>query len=162
MYLTAILAAVIGVSGLQSLWPGAGYRRSVTIALWVGLAVSLTALWQSQPKEAGQSWLSWLSDWSQSHYKLHVVWLMFLGTMAVAGAWALRRDSRARTWLHASVVCAFLGTAVTLVGLAMLSRFGGVEPMQEVWKYGAIAAGQSSIAWILLMYLNLSPRETSA
>lgn len=161
IYVTAILAGVIGVTGLHLLWGGPGYRFWLTIALWVGLAVACSTLWFTDPREPSQSWASWLSDWSQSKYKLHVVWLIFLASTAVCSSWALRLSSRMEAWINASVVCIFIGTALTLIGLALLPHFGGMEPVRGAWKYGVIAAGQSSIAWILLMHSSLIHRRAA-
>lgn len=161
VYLTAILAGVIGATGLSQLWTGPGYRFWSPIVLWVGLAVACTTLWFMDPRGSGQSWTSWLSDWSQSKYKLHVVWLVFLASTTVCGSWALRLNSRMETWTHASIVCAFIGTALTLIGLALLPYFGGLEPVRGAWKYGLIAAGQSAIAWILMMHLSAVHRRAA-
>lgn len=158
IYLTAILAGVIGVSGLRMLLGGEAGRAWMSYALWLGFGIGLAAAWFADPKESTQTWTSWLSDWTQSRHKLHIVWLIFVGTAAVAGSWALRPRSREHPWIQASIACAFAGTALSLIAVTILIHLGGFAPL-PVWTYGAIAAGQSSLAWILLMYLSVSARK---
>jgi len=154
MFLTAILAGIIAITGLRILLDGEGCRAWLSYALWLVFGIGLTALWFADPKEPQQSWMGWVSDWTQSRFKLHVVWLIFAGTLAVTGSWALRSRGHVESWIHASIGCAFLGTALTLIGVAILIYFGGFAPL-PVWMYGAIAAGQSSLAWILMMHLSI-------
>ncbi|MBN2560059.1 MAG: hypothetical protein JXQ75_03920 [Phycisphaerae bacterium] len=158
VYATAILAGIIAITGVHMLFTNEVHRLWLTIALWVTFAVGLTVMWFADPKEPEQSWASWISDWTQSRYKIKVVWLIFLGTLAIVGSWALRPRSQTETWIRASIACVFLGTAMTLVGLALLFYRGGFTPL-PVWSYGAIAAGQSALAWILMMQLSLSARR---
>jgi hypothetical protein len=161
IYLTAILAGLIAITGLNVLSAKQPNRAWISYALWLALGIGLAAMWFSIPKQSAQSWTSWLSDWTQSKYKLHIVWLFFLGTTAIAGCWALRPNSRPDWWMHASVVCAFAGTTLSLIGVAVLIYCGGFAPL-PVWTYAAIAVGQSSLAWILMMYLSLTARSRPA
>jgi hypothetical protein len=154
IYLTAILAGLIAITGLNVLSAKEAGRTWMSFALWLALGIGLAAAWFAYPKEPTQSWVSWLSDWTQSKYKLHVVWLIFLGTAAIAGSWALRPQSRPDSWMRASIVCAFAGTILSLIGVAVLIYCGGFAPL-PVWTYAAIAVGQSSLAWVLMMYLDL-------
>lgn len=161
MYLTAILAGVIGVAGLRMLLAGPAGRIWVSYALWLTFGIALTALWFADPKEPAQPWQSWLSDWTQSRYKLHVAWLFFVGAAAVAGSWAMPPLSRLDRWMNAAMICPFVGTALSLIGVSILIYRGGFAPL-PVWTYIVIAAGQSSLAWVLMMHVNLTARQTTA
>jgi hypothetical protein len=158
MYLTVILAGVIAAAGLHLLSADGAYRAWLSYALWLVFGFSLAALWFLDPREPEQSWTSWISDWTQSKYRLHAIWAMFLGSLTVAGSWALRPHSRAEAWMHASIYCAFLGTVLTLISITLLDRFGGFATL-PVWIYGAIAAGQSSLAWVMMMHLSFAERR---
>lgn len=154
IYLTAIHAAVLAVAGLRLLRLGEAARAAVGYTLWLVLGAGLAWMWMLDPREPSQSWLSWLSDWAQSPHKLHVVWLIFFAAAASASAWALRPTAKVESWVHASIVCAFLATAVTLIWLAVLSYFGGFDSL-PIWTYAAIAVGQSLPAWVLLVQQSL-------
>jgi len=154
IYMTAILAAIIAVAGLRLMQLSEAVRTTLGYALWLVLGAGLTWLWMLDPREPSQSWLSWISDWTQSPQKVHVVWLLFLAAAAGAGAWAFRPTARRESWAAATVVCGFLGTALTLLWLAVLSYFGGFESL-PIWTYAAIAVGQSLPAWVMLVQQTL-------
>ncbi len=154
IYMTAVLAAIIAVAGLRLLQLGETFRAALGYAMWLALGAGLAWLWMLDPREPAQSWLSWISDWTQSSHKVHVVWLLFLAAAAGAGAWAFRPTARAESWAAATVVCGFLGTAVTLLWLAVLSYFGGFESL-PIWTYAVVAVGQSLPAWVMLVQQTL-------
>jgi hypothetical protein len=158
MYLTAILAGVIGVTGFSLLSRNEAYRTWLTIALVFIFGLACADLWVKWPRDRQQSWLQWAAGFRLSRYHEYVIWLAFLGSLAVAGIFALRRTSRPVHWVHASVYCIFLGTILSLISVAVLIRFGGFTTL-PVWTYIALAAGQSSLAWLLMMHLSLSSRQ---
>jgi hypothetical protein len=161
MYVTAILAGVIAVAGLRMLLAGPPGRIWVSYALWLTFGIALAALWFADPKEPAQPWQSWLSGWTQSRYKLHVAWLFFIGAAAVAGSWAMQPLSRQDRWMNAAMICPFIGTALSLIGVSGLIFRGGFAPL-PVWIYIVIAAGQSSLAWVLMMHMSLTARRPPA
>ncbi len=158
IYMTAVLAGLIAVAGVGELARTEAGRVWLICALWFGLGMALVSMWFADPKQTNQTWLSWISDWTQSRYKLHAAWLAFLATLSIGGIWALRPASRSDAWLRASITCVFAGTALSLSAIAVLTRFGGFPPM-PVWMWGAVAAGQSSLAWILMTHMNWKKRE---
>jgi hypothetical protein len=159
MYCTTILAGIIGITGFRMLSSREGYRLGLMLLLLVLFAAGCTWLGMKWPRDSEQSWLSWAAAFRESRYHVYLIWLMFLGCMCLAGIWALLFETRSTSWIHASIYCTFAGTILTLVAVAALIRFGGF-PRLPVWTYIAIAAGQSSMAWVLLMHLSLSDRPS--
>ena len=157
LYLTAILAGFIGAGGLRMLSDHPGFRWWAGIALWFGLGMGLMWLWSVWPRDSGQSWSRWVSAWGLSRYHVEAIWLTALGVMAICGSWALRDGSRYEAWLYVAAMCVFLGTALSLVAVALLIKYGGFSPL-PVWSYVAISAGQSSLMWVLLMHLSFRSR----
>ena len=157
MYLTAILAGIIGITGLRMLSGSTAYRICLFLGLWLGFALGCYALTIVWPRNPDLPWSSWAAEFRESRYHVYVIWLAFLGSMAFAGIWALLLSARTSPWIHASIYSIFLGTVLTIVWVAVLIRFGGF-PRLPTWTTIAIAAGQSSMAWVLLMHLTLSGR----
>ena len=157
MYFTAILAGIIGITGFRMLSSRDGYRFGLMFLLLVLFAAGCTWLGMKWPRNSEQSWLSWAAAFRESRYHVHLIWLIFIASMSFTGIWALLLSSRTSSWIHASIYCTFLGTVLTIVGVAVLIRFGGF-PRLPTWTSIAIAAGQSSMAWVLLMHLSLSAR----
>jgi hypothetical protein len=158
MYLTAILAGILGITGFRMLSNSGTYRFGLMLLLLVAFVAGCTWLGTKWPRDPEQSWLSWAAAFRESRYHVYLIWLVFLGCMALAGIGALLLSARTTPWIHASIYSTFIGTILTLVGVAVLIRFGGF-PRLPVWTYIAIAAGQSSMAWVLLMHLSLSGRS---
>ncbi len=160
-YLTAALAGLLGAAGLRLLLSRPESRWWVVLMLWFAFGVGLTWLAISWPRIPGQSVQTWLRGFGMVKEHRHAIVMTAVGVMALAGARALHRDSRYETWLYMAVTSIFLGTAASLIGLAVLIRFGGYDPL-PVWSYVSIAVGQSSIMWVLLMHLNLHSRSATA
>lgn len=158
MFLSAILAGLILITGFNLLSQNSGYRLCVFILLWAGFAFSIGALWTLSPREPGQTWTSWVLDWTQSEYRIHAMWTLCLGTAAIAGIWALIRGGRREKWVYTAIVSIFIGTALSLLGVAVFIRFGDFSPL-PVWTYATMTIGQSSLAWVLMMHLSLSARH---
>ncbi len=155
IYLTALLAGVIGVTGIRMLLESNVHRALLLMALWFVVGLGSAWLAMHWPRDAGQSWVQWLAAFGTTRYHGHLIWLVFVACMAVAGLWALWLSRSASPWIHASVYCIFLGTILSLVAVAGLIRYGGF-PRLPVWTYIALAAGQSSQAWVLMMHVSLS------
>lgn len=159
--LTAVFAGVIAVTGLRMMSEHVGTRIVAEMLLWLGLFLGAFALAWVWPKDPSQSWEEWLVAFKFSRYHVFVIWLVFVATMAVAGVWALLLSRRVGTWVHAAAAAVFLGTAASLVGAAVLIAFGGF-PRLPVWIYCVIAAGQSSLAWALMLHANPPPTVSPA
>ena len=157
LYLTAILAGVIGAAGLRMLSDDPGFRWWAGIGLWFCFGLGLMWLRSVWPRDPAQSWSSWVSAWGLSRYHVQAIWLTALGTMAVCASWALRDGSRYETWLYIAATCILLGTVLSLIAVALMIRYGGFSPL-PVWSYVAISAGQSSLMWVLLMHPSLWSR----
>jgi len=160
MYLTALLAGIIATTGLHLLVRGAVPRALLLLALWFGAGLWSAWLGAHWPRNPDQSWVQWLAAFGASRYHEHLIWLVFLACVAVAGLWALWFSRGSSAWIHASVYCTFLGTFLSLIAVAGLILYGGF-PRLPVWTYIALAAGQSSLAWVLLMHLSLSGGKAS-
>ncbi len=160
-YLTAALAGLLGAAGLRLLLSRPESRWWVVLPLWFGFGIALTWLVISWPRIPGQSLDAWLRGLGMVKEHRHAIGLMALGVMALAGARALHRDSRYETWLYVAVSSIFIGTAISLIGLAVLIYYGGYDPL-PVWSYISVAVGQSSMMWVLLMHLNLRSRSATA
>jgi hypothetical protein len=159
--LTSLLAGIVGIAGLRMLLRGPGLRLLAFCALWVLLVLSILSLWSIAPQIVDQDWTLWLVAWTQSKCHLYAAWTAFLAAMAIAGSWAMLGKGRTESWVRASICCTFVGTALSLIGVAVLIRFGGF-PRLPAWTYITIAVGQSSMAWVLMMHLSLSERRRPA
>jgi len=154
MLLTSIFAGIIAATGLRSVSNHTAYRGWLTCLLWMGFGAATIRLFQISPPPVEWSrWVDWLLDWTQSTYRGPAFWAVFLGTTAFAGTWALRRESRRDTWMTAGIVCAFLGTAASLLSVFVMIEEGGF-PRLPTWVYVMVTAAQSSLMWILLLYMN--------
>jgi hypothetical protein len=158
MLLIALCAGIMGVSGLRMMSDHAGYRAVSSGVLWMALGVGTTALWMVWPRNPDQGWDGWIAAWRFSRYHVYVFWLAFIGTMALASPWALRRGGSNGGWMHASVAAIFLGTCASIVGVAVLIQFGRFPPL-PAWVYGVLAAGQSSLAWAILLQVGRAERR---
>ncbi|MEK6643451.1 MAG: hypothetical protein AABZ08_06035 [Planctomycetota bacterium] len=164
MLLTSVFAGVLAVCGLRMVSEHVGYRYFCFGLVWAGLLAGGVALAMAWPKESGQAWEKWLAAFRYGRHHEYVFWLVFVGTMGFAGIWALVTSPRAASWTNLAVAAILLGTATSLVAAAILIRFGGFPPL-PVWVYAIVAAGQSSLAWVLLFRVNpvsVQRRETVA
>lgn len=160
IYLTALLAGIIAVVGLRMLIQGQIPRALLLLALWFSAGLGSAWLGAHWPRDSGQSWVQWMVAFGTARYHEHLIWLVFVVCMAVAGLWALWLSRSTTTWIHASIYCTFLGTVLSLIAVAGLIRYGGF-PRLPVWTYIVLAAGQSSLAWVLMMHLSLSGERLS-
>ncbi len=149
MFLTAVFAGLIAVSGFNLLSDHGGYRSFFNSALWFGFGIALTALLWVWPRDPDRSWEAWLASGRMSRYHSHMIWLIFLGTMAVGSMFSMAKQGRASTWVHVGAAAAFVGTAASLATIAMLIYFGGFSPLPS-WVYVVVAVVQSSLGWMLL------------
>ena len=156
IYLTAILGGMIAVSGLRLLLRDARLQAWASYALWFGFGLGAGWLWTQWP--AAETWDARLTAWVLPGTHVYALFMAFLGTMAVLGGWALRGGSRSERWTHVAVVGIFLGTALSLIAIQVLIQHGGFSPL-PVWSYAVLAAGQSSMMWVLLMHHNLRFRS---
>lgn len=159
MFVTAILAGIIGVTGVAMMTQREGPRTFILCALWLATGVCIALLWSVWPK-GSETWQGAVAAFKYSRYHTGAIWLAFIGTAAVAGAWALRKNSSIGAWIHASVAAILLGTCCTLGAAAIMIRFGGF-PSLPAWIYVAIAIGQSSLMWSLLTYQNMASRRSA-
>ncbi|MCG8404745.1 MAG: hypothetical protein MI923_06060 [Phycisphaerales bacterium] len=159
VYLTSILAGLIAIGGLRMLLPNKKGRLWIGFALWFAFGLGMAWLWTVWPEV--KDWESRLESLIMVGAHRYAVCLVGVGFMALLGSWALREGSRYETWLIAAVTGILIGTSLTLVGIALLDRYGGFSPL-PVWAYAAIAAGQSSMMWVLLMHHSLRARSSTA
>lgn len=155
MFLTAVLAGLLAVAGFNLLSDHGAYRCLVHSALWFGFGIGLTALLWVWPRDPDRSWEAWCASWRMSRYHAHSIWLLFVGTMALASMFAMTRERRASTWVHLGAAASFVGTAASLATLAILIYFGGFSPL-PAWVYIVVAVIQSSMGWILLTNLSFA------
>lgn len=159
VYLTAILAGLIAVSGLRMLILHKRARIWACFGLWFALGLGVAWLWTIWPE--ANDFQSRLSAFVLPAAHRYAIGLVGLGFAALLGSWALWEDSRYDHWLYVAISSILIGTALTLIAVAVIIRFGGFEVM-PVWVYVAIAAGQSSMMWILLMHHTLRGRSAPA
>ena len=156
LLLIAILAGLIAVAGLAWMSPDPTYRRIAILALWSSVALAGGWLWAQAPRASDQPWLSWLGDWTQPRNARFAVSFISLVTAALTGPFALSRSASVSAWRMVSILSVFFGTGLSLVAVTMLIRMGGFSPL-PTWTYVAIAAGQSSLAWLLMMATTSHP-----
>ncbi|MFQ5411580.1 MAG: hypothetical protein ACE5EC_04760 [Phycisphaerae bacterium] len=163
VYLTAILAGIIGACGLRLWVERIDVRLWLMCALWLSFGLGVMWLYQHWPRYPDQPWSEgqWLIVWITSPYHIQAICLAALGPMAILGGWALRWNSSYQTWLDVAMISIMIGTALSLITMAVLIRYGGFAP-KPAWSYAAIAAGQSSIMWVLLMHRSLRARRGAA
>ncbi len=153
VFLTALLAGVIAVCGVNLLSDHGNFRSVINSLLWLGFGVAVTTLFWVWPRDADRSWGAWIASWGMSRYHVHILWLVFLGTMAIGSTLSVTKRSCAATWIHLGSAAAFVGTAATLSGIAILIYFGGFSPLPS-WTYVVIAVLQSALGWVLLSNLS--------
>ncbi|MFH1417554.1 MAG: hypothetical protein ABII12_04610 [Planctomycetota bacterium] len=158
LLVTAILAGVIGITGLRMLSLPLGLRLLLLCGLWVATALGVAALCSIAPDRGEGKLELWLVLWTQSKCHVYGVWVAFIATMAVAGSWAMLGKGTGDSWAQASIYAIFAGTLLSLLGVTVLIRFGGFPPL-PIWTYVAIAVGQSYLAWVLLMHLSTHARR---
>ncbi len=164
MVLTSIFAGLVAVSGLRMVSEHSGYRYLCFGLLWVIVLTGGAALAMAWPKESGQAWDKWLAAFRYGRHHEYVFWLVFVGAMGFAGIWALVTSPRAASWTNLAVAAILLGTLTSMAAAAIMIRFGGF-PQLPVWVYIVVAAGQSSLAWVLLFRVSpvaVQRRETAA
>lgn len=152
VYLTALLAGFIGAGALRLMLDDRRWRLAMAFVLWFAFGIGAGWLWSQWP--AAANWEGRLSAWVVPDQHIYAIMLVALGVAALAGSWALREGSRYETWLYATATAIFVGTALTLIAVALLIRFGGF-PSLPPWSYVVVAGGQSSMMWVLLMHRNL-------
>lgn len=155
LLLTSILAGLIGVTGARLLFRSFRLRILMFVLFWM---MSMLGVVYVGHHASALGDTSWILAWTQSKLHLYACWVFFLLTMAVAGCWAFLEDECTETWLHISVYAVFAGTILSLVAVSVLIGLGGFSGL-PVWTYIAIAAGQSSLAWIILMHLSIRARD---
>jgi len=96
----------------------------------------------------------------QSRYAWAEFLLLAAAVMGLVGALALRAKRREATWATVTMAALFTGTAVTLVGLAILIRYAGFPPLPSI-QYGKISVALSGWAWILLFLQRPLARATA-
>jgi hypothetical protein len=158
MLLTAIFAGVIAVCGVRMMAQSSPAQSILRFATWILFISALVVVVYNWPREAGQPWEKWALSFRYSRQHIWGLWVIFLGSAAVVGNWALHRGSQMTSWAYAAAGCIFLGTASTLVGAALLICYGGF-PQLPTWTYAMIAALQSSMAWALLIYTNFAAQS---
>ncbi len=159
VYLTAALSGMIAAAGLRMLIKHERLRMWTAFALWGAFGAGLGWISSIWP-EIG-SWSDFATAFVVPTSHEYAILLTALGSAAVFGSWSLRRSSSYRTWLLAGSAFIFLGTALTLVAIALLIRFVGLSPM-PVWAYAVVTAGQSSMMWVLLMHESTRARRVPA
>lgn len=157
MFLTAILAGLISVTGVSMMTGSAAVRLGVLCGLWLLLGIGATTLFLTW-SQTTETWIGWLANLRYSRHHTAAVWLAFIASAAVMGFWALRRDADLGAWVHASAAAMLLGTCLSLGATAILIYFGGF-PNLPTWVYVAVAAGQSSLMWVLLLEQNFTARR---
>lgn len=157
-YLNAIFAGIIAACGLRLLFNDPRDRHWMVIVLWLSFGASL--VWLAGVWPQTQNWQSRLSSLVIPKNHIYAVYFVALAATALFSAFALKMDSRRTTWLKAGVWFTLAGTAMTLISLAMAINFGGM-PTMPVWKYVAIAGGQSCMMWVLLLHQAGRDRQTT-
>lgn len=149
VYLSAMIAGAIGATCLRMLVSNVNIRSWANLIIWFAFGTYVFWLRTQWPETISlESKLAALVL-PQTH--VYAIIVAALGMLAICSAWSLRADSRYTTWLYTATTVTFIGTALTLVGIALLIKLTGHNPL-PVWAYGAIAGGQSSLMWVLLIH----------
>lgn len=155
--LMAILAGMIAAAGMAWMSRDPIYRRTALAGLWVTTIVLAVWLWSRNPLVGGENWRGWLIDWGiQRPLKTQAAVFIAVVSCALCGLFALSRGSRASTWRVVSIAAILIGTLASLGAVAILIHSGGFSPL-PTWTYVAIAAGQSWLAWALLLATSREP-----
>lgn len=159
--LTALFAGIVAATGFRILMPDPVHRYWLGLAVMMVFGVSLVLLVMVWPKNPAQSWTNWLAAFKLSRYHAHAIWVVFLGAMGIAAAFAMQPGSNAAFWINLSIGFIFVGTMATLFAAAILIHFGNF-PKLPAWTYLVIAVAQSSLAWVLMMHGSHFPRTPRA
>jgi len=159
VYLTAVLSGLIAAAGLRLLIHDERFRMWMAFASWAAFGAGLGFVYSVWPEAS--NWSDRLTAFVLPTSHKYAILLTAWGSATVFGSWSLRRSSEYRTWLYVAAAGIFAGTALTLVAIALLIRFGGLSPM-PVWAYAVVAAGQSSMMWVLLMHQSTRGRGEPA
>jgi len=158
IYLNAIFAGIVAVCGLRLMLKEASTRWWVGNGLW--LVFSMLAMWvyMHWPRFEEFSLVTQLQVLVA--YEVHLVVIPMVAALAAAvfGIWALRWNSRYDTWLYVAATIVFLGTLASFGTLAVMINYSFLEPLPIV-SYVALAVGQSSLMWILLLHVNFRDRQ---
>ncbi len=149
VYVTALLSGMIAACGLRMLIPEARRRQWALLAIWLVFGAAGFWLWNIWP--AGQNWESRLTAFVVPRTHVYGIVVGAIAMLALVGAVMLRWNSRYSASAYTAATVTFIGTVFTLIGLAVLIKFTGHTQM-AVWKYAAIALGQSSLMWVLLIH----------
>ncbi len=155
--LTAMLAGLIGAAALRMMIVHPNVRHWVLLLIWGVLGALIVWLANISPKLPEHAWVGWGSNWLnflRSEAMIAIAWVTF----ALGASWSLRERAQYVTWLYCAAACSFIGTLLTLGGIAVLIPYAQF-PTLPVWVYVAIAAGQSSLMWALLMHRNLGAKR---
>lgn len=158
IYLTAILAGIITISGLRMLLRTERLRVWGGFVLWFGFGLSAGWLWTQWPTST--DWDGRLTAWVLPPAHVSAICVVALGITAVLGSWALGKQSRITTWVHAASAAIFIGTVLSLAVLNVQINYGGFSP-PPTWFYAVIAGGQSSMMWVLWMHEGFRSRRIS-
>lgn len=157
IYLIAILAGLFAAGGLNQLLQDPRARIVLATLLAFAFGLALMAICIVWPRDSNQPWTKWFAAFLLSRYARRAIWVAFLGSTALASLGALALAPRRALWVNVSAAAILVGTVASLVGATFLIHFGGF-PHLPAWVYVAIAAGQSSLAWVLLTHLNVSAK----
>lgn len=165
-------AGVIAVAGIAASFRTTASRLPPFALICIGLGICVGALIGLQGARAAsisaattqpalqqlvtslRVAVAWILGTLQDKY----AWVAFLAVgsfiAAVCGLAALRPTSNPKRWIMAAIVVIFIGTAASLAGISVLERQADFPPL-AVGAIGAVAAGQSFFAWVLLSLLHL-------
>lgn len=150
MYLTAVCAGIFGASGWCGLISTRRGRVLSSFLLWCAMGAATAALVAVWPRDPTQTWEAWWAAFRLSRYHVYVIWLAFGLAAALTVSLSALRAEALSGGMMGSVAVVFLGTAASIGAVAVLIEFGGF-PRLPTWVYIALAVGQSSLAWALLM-----------
>ena len=154
MALTALIAGIITITGCKMLSSDRSYRMWLGYGLWMAFGLGLGILWAISPRRPDETWLGWIAGWGLTQFRIHACVILYVGTLAIAGGWALRSNTPLLSWIQASIGLIMAGTMLSLIAIAIVIKYGGFSSM-PAWKYGIVALLQSSLAWALLLYTHL-------
>jgi hypothetical protein len=157
MLCTALLAGVICVAGLRMLSDDRSYRATACAVILVSFLAGVVLLARVWETDAGQSWEKWLAAFKFSRHHRYIYWLAFGASLSLFGTWALMGRRPVTHWINMAIAVIIVGTMASLVAAAVMIRYGGFSPL-PVWVYCLMAAGQSSLAWVLLFHLKPATR----
>ena len=153
IYLNAAFAGIIAVCGFRMMFKEAAARWWIGNVLWIVFAMLAMWVYLHWPQYEKFSLLSQIQV--LVYYEVHQVVILMVAalTAAVFGVWALRWNSRYDTWLYMAASMVFLGTLASFGALAVMIKYSFLEPL-PITSYIALAIGQSSLMWVLLLHVN--------